>query len=89
MCKDTSVPLNYYAVFHHVQEIIPKDCIIVSEGANTMDIGRGILQNILPRHRIDAGTFGTMGVGPGFAIAAALWCRDFAPSKKVIFPLSL
>lgn len=49
-----------------------------------MDIGRGILQNINARHRLDAGTFGTMGVGPGFAIAAALWCRDFAPSKKVI-----
>jgi thiamine pyrophosphate-dependent acetolactate synthase large subunit-like protein len=31
-----------------------------------------------------AGTFGTMGVGPGFAIAAALWCRDYAPGKRVI-----
>jgi thiamine pyrophosphate-dependent acetolactate synthase large subunit-like protein len=31
-----------------------------------------------------AGTFGTMGVGPGFAIAAALWCRDYAPDKRVI-----
>ena len=107
MCLDTSVPLNYYTVFHHIQEIIPKgklihththtyklarkkkifclilDSIIVSEGANTMDIGRGLLPNILPRHRLDAGTFGTMGVGPGFAIAAALWCKDFAPEKKV------
>jgi thiamine pyrophosphate-dependent acetolactate synthase large subunit-like protein len=25
-----------------------------------------------------------MGVGPGFAIAAALWCRDYAPGKRVI-----
>lgn len=24
MCLDTSVPLNYYTVFHHIQEIIPK-----------------------------------------------------------------
>jgi len=31
-----------------------------------------------------AGTFGTMGVGPGFAIAAALWCQDHAPSKRTI-----
>lgn len=59
------------------------DSIIVSEGANTMDIGRGLLLNNLPRHRLDAGTFGTMGVGPGFAIAAAFWCKDFAPEKKV------
>lgn len=62
MALSTSVPLNYYSVFHNVQEIIPKDAIIVSEGANTMDIGRSMLHNILPRHRLDAGTFGTMGV---------------------------
>lgn len=62
MATSTAVPLNYYSVFHHVQEIIPKDAIIVSEGANTMDIGRSMLLNIFPRHRLDAGTFGTMGV---------------------------
>ncbi|KAJ0174660.1 hypothetical protein K1T71_009768 [Dendrolimus kikuchii] len=82
--NNTSVPLNYYAVFKAVQESIPKDSIIVSEGANTMDIGRGLLLNNLPRHRLDAGTFGTMGVGPGFAIAAAMWCRDHAPAKRVV-----
>lgn len=32
MALDTKSPLNYYTVFHHVQEIIPKDAIIVSEG---------------------------------------------------------
>ena len=37
-----------------------------------MDIGRTMLQSYLPRHRLDAGTFGTMGVGCGFAIAAAI-----------------
>lgn len=84
MALSTAVPLNYYSVFHHVQELIPKDAIIVSEGANTMDIGRSMLHNILPRHRLDAGTFGTMGVGPGFAIAAALYCRDNCPGKRVI-----
>lgn len=60
------------------------DSIIVSEGANTMDIGRTILANRLPRHRLDAGTFGTMGVGPAFAIAAAMYCRDKEPNKRVI-----
>lgn len=84
MALFTQPPLNYYTVFHHIQEIIPKDAIIVSEGANTMDIGRTMLHNSLPRHRLDAGTFGTMGVGPGFAIAAALYCRDYHPNKKVV-----
>lgn len=31
------------------------DSVIVSEGANTMDIGRTMLLNNLPRHRLDAG----------------------------------
>ncbi|KAK9695968.1 Thiamine pyrophosphate enzyme, C-terminal TPP binding domain [Popillia japonica] len=84
MALDVSTPLNYYAVFHHLQQLFPQNPIIVSEGANTMDIGRAVLTNNLPRHRLDAGTFGTMGVGPGFAIAAALWCRHYAPNKRVI-----
>lgn len=40
----------------------------------------------IPIHiiRLDAGTFGTMGVGLGSAIAAALWCEDNAPGKRVV-----
>ena len=34
--------------------------------------------------RLDAGTFGTMGVGIGFALAAALYCRDHKPGKRVV-----
>uniref|UniRef100_A0A671UPY8 2-hydroxyacyl-CoA lyase n=1 Tax=Sparus aurata TaxID=8175 RepID=A0A671UPY8_SPAAU len=71
LALQSTVPMNYYTVFHHVSQLLPPDCIIVSEGANTMDIGRTMLNNYLPRHRLDAGTFGTMGVGLGFAIAAA------------------
>jgi len=84
MVNDTTPPLNYYTVFHHIQSIIPKNSIIVSEGANTMDIGRSMLLNDLPRHRLDAGTFGTMGVGLGFALAAALYCKHNEPGKRVI-----
>ncbi|XP_072184463.1 2-hydroxyacyl-CoA lyase 1 isoform X1 [Excalfactoria chinensis] len=79
-----SLPMNYYTVFHHIRELVPKDCILVSEGANTMDIGRTMLPNYHPRQRLDAGTFGTMGVGLGFAIAAALVAKDRTPEKRVI-----
>ncbi|XP_046417214.1 2-hydroxyacyl-CoA lyase 1 isoform X1 [Neodiprion fabricii] len=84
MAQVTSLPLNYYTVFKSIEDLIPNDSIICSEGANTMDIGRTMLFNRLPRHRLDAGTFGTMGVGPGFAIAAALYCKDNYPKKRVI-----
>ena len=76
LAADVSTPLNYYAVFDTLEAMIPRNAIIVSEGANTMDIGRTMLMNELPKHRLDAGSFGTMGVGLGFAIAAALYAKD-------------
>eukprot|EP00339_Tiarina_fusa_P020875 CAMPEP_0117015522 /NCGR_PEP_ID=MMETSP0472-20121206/12384_1 /TAXON_ID=693140 ORGANISM="Tiarina fusus, Strain LIS" /NCGR_SAMPLE_ID=MMETSP0472 /ASSEMBLY_ACC=CAM_ASM_000603 /LENGTH=42 /DNA_ID= /DNA_START= /DNA_END= /DNA_ORIENTATION= len=35
-----------------------------------MDIGRTIFKHDNPKHRLDAGTWGTMGVGMPFALAA-------------------
>jgi 2-hydroxyacyl-CoA lyase 1 len=80
MLDDESTPMGYYRVFREIRELLPRDCIIASEGANTMDIGRTLMPNFLPRHRLDAGTFGTMGVGLGFAVAAAV----VNPDKKVV-----
>jgi 2-hydroxyacyl-CoA lyase 1 len=39
-----------------------------------------ILNTYLPRHRLDAGILGTMGIGVGYAIAAAVVHRN----KKVV-----
>ncbi|XP_078789614.1 2-hydroxyacyl-CoA lyase 1 isoform X2 [Oryzias latipes] len=84
LALNTTLPMNYYTVFHHISQQLPHDCIIVSEGANTMDIGRTMLNNYLPRHRLDAGTFGTMGVGLGFAIAAAAVEKSRDKSRRVV-----
>jgi 2-hydroxyacyl-CoA lyase 1 len=72
MMNDDSAPMNYFRALRDIRDAIPSDAIIVSEGANTMDIGRSVLMNYEPRTRLDAGTFGTMGVGLGFAIAASV-----------------
>ncbi len=80
MFADDSVPMNYYRALREIRDQLPRDAIVCSEGANTMDIGRTVLPNFAPRHRLDAGTFGTMGVGLGFAIAAAV----AHPEKKVV-----
>ncbi|CAJ0571983.1 unnamed protein product, partial [Mesorhabditis spiculigera] len=85
MAVDHSTPLNYYAAYHPIREFLREnDVIVVNEGANTMDIGRTMMPNALPKRRLDAGTFGTMGVGQGYAIAAALWARDHSPKTKVL-----
>ena len=80
MLIDDSEPLTYYRVLNEINQMLDKDDIIVNEGANTMDIGRQVLVNYLPRHRLDAGTFGTMGIGLPYAIAAAA----VHPDKRVV-----
>jgi 2-hydroxyacyl-CoA lyase 1 len=80
MFEDDSVPMNYYRVLREIRDVLPRDAIIASEGANTMDIGRTVLPNFLPKHRLDAGSFGTMGVGLSFAIAA----QAVYPDKRVV-----
>jgi 2-hydroxyacyl-CoA lyase 1 len=71
MIDDESAPTNYYRAFRDISRWIPKNAIIIGEGANTMDIGRTQMPNNSPRTRLDAGSFGTMGVGMGFVLAAA------------------
>lgn len=72
MSTDDTEPLNYYRVLRELRETMPNDAIIVSEGANTMDISRTQLPNFEPRTRIDAGSYATMGVGLGYAVASAV-----------------
>jgi 2-hydroxyacyl-CoA lyase 1 len=72
MIDDESSPMNYYRAYRDIEEWLPEDAIIIGEGANTMDIGRTQMINRAPRNRLDAGTYGTMGVGLGFAVAAAV-----------------
>ena len=76
MIEDDSSPMNYYRAFRDIEDWLPNDAIVIGEGANTMDIGRTQMLNRHARHRLDAGTYGTMGIGLGFAIAAAVTNPD-------------
>jgi 2-hydroxyacyl-CoA lyase 1 len=59
--QDETAPANYYRALRDVAAWAPEDAIICSEGASTMDIGRTPIANFRSRHRLDAGTYGTMG----------------------------
>jgi 2-hydroxyacyl-CoA lyase 1 len=72
MIDDNSIPTNYYRALKDIREWLPEDAVIIGEGANTMDIGRTQMPNAATRLRLDAGSYGTMGIGMGFAIAAAV-----------------
>jgi oxalyl-CoA decarboxylase len=48
------------------------DAFLVNEGANALDFTRSIVDMYKPRKRLDVGTWGIMGIGMGYSIAAAV-----------------
>ena len=67
-------PMDYHGALGVLRTIIKErpDAILVNEGANTLDLARGVIDMYKPRKRIDVGTWGVMGIGMGYAIAAAI-----------------
>jgi oxalyl-CoA decarboxylase len=68
------VPMNFHSALNVVRDIIKAnpDAILVNEGANTLDFTRSIVDMYKPRKRLDVGTWGVMGIGMGFSVAAAV-----------------
>jgi oxalyl-CoA decarboxylase len=67
-------PMDYHGALGVLRTIIKErpDAILVNEGANTLDLARGVIDMYQPRKRLDVGTWGVMGIGMGTAIAAAV-----------------
>ncbi len=67
-------PMDYHGALGALRTIIKErpDAILVNEGANTLDLARGIIDLYHPRKRIDVGTWGIMGIGMGYSIGAAI-----------------
>ncbi|PSR33995.1 MAG: oxalyl-CoA decarboxylase [Sulfobacillus benefaciens] len=67
-------PMNFSSALGAVREVLAKrpDVYVVNEGANALDFTRNIVDMSLPRKRLDSGTWGIMGIGMGYAIAAAV-----------------
>jgi len=71
---NNNAPMDYHGALGVLRTVIKErpDAILVNEGANTLDLARGIIDMYQPRKRIDVGTWGVMGIGMGYAIAAAV-----------------
>src|SRR5450432_2415948 len=67
-------PMDYHGALGVLRTVVKErpDAMLVNEGANTLDLARGIIDIYQPRKRIDVGTWGIMGIGMGYAIAAAI-----------------
>jgi len=71
---NNNVPMDYHGALGVLRTIIKErpDAILVNEGANALDLTRGVIDMYQPRKRLDVGTWGVMGIGMGFAIAATI-----------------
>ena len=73
LMKNTA-PMDFHSALGALRTIIKErpGAILVNEGANTLDLARGVIDMYQPRKRLDVGTWGVMGIGMGYAIAAAI-----------------
>jgi oxalyl-CoA decarboxylase len=67
-------PMDFYSTLGAIKGVLTDkpEIYVVNEGANTLDIGRNVIDMRLPRRRLDCGTWGVMGIGMGYAIGAAV-----------------
>jgi len=67
-------PMNFHSALNVVRDIVKAnpDACLVNEGANALDFTRSIVDMYKPRKRLDVGTWGVMGIGMGFSVAAAV-----------------
>jgi oxalyl-CoA decarboxylase len=67
-------PMDYHGALGVLRTIIKErpEAILVNEGANTLDLARGVIDMYQPRKRLDVGTWGVMGIGMGYAVGAAI-----------------
>jgi 2-hydroxyacyl-CoA lyase 1 len=76
----TSPEFNYYKALTTIQNSLSEDTILITEGANTMDIARTIVHSYHARSRLDAGSWGTMGV----AMSACISAKVLNPTRPVV-----
>ncbi|HEY5322847.1 MAG TPA: oxalyl-CoA decarboxylase [Caldimonas sp.] len=67
-------PMSFQSALNVIRDVVKAnpEAVVVNEGANTLDFARSIVDMYEPRKRLDVGTWGIMGIGMGFAVAAAV-----------------
>jgi thiamine pyrophosphate-dependent acetolactate synthase large subunit-like protein len=73
---DDAIPINPYRVVGEVEQALPRDAIVCTEGETIMGICRAMLPSYVNRSRMNAGTTGSMGIGAPAVVGASLACPD-------------
>jgi oxalyl-CoA decarboxylase len=72
--SSTAHPMPFLGALAAIADVLAEhpEAYLVNEGANALDQARSAIGMRVPRHRLDSGTWGVMGIGMGYAIAAAV-----------------
>src|SRR5262249_8106240 len=73
-------PIHPLRLCKEVRDFLDRDAILVVDGQEILNFGRQSIPTFVPRHRLNSGVFGTMGVGLPFGIGA----KVARPDKQVL-----
>lgn len=73
-------PIHPLRLCREIRNFIDRDAVLVVDGQEILNFARQSIPSFLPGHRINSGTFGTMGVGLPYALGAQVAC----PERQVI-----
>jgi thiamine pyrophosphate-dependent acetolactate synthase large subunit-like protein len=78
--SNAQTPIHPLRLCKEVRDFMDRDAILCVDGQEILNFGRQSIPTFFPRHRLNSGTFGTMGVGLPFGIGA----KVARPDKQVI-----
>jgi acetolactate synthase-1/2/3 large subunit len=70
--ENDAVPIHPLRLCKEIQDVLDRDAILVVDGQEILNFGRQSLSTFTPRHRLNSGPLGTMGVGLPFGLGAKL-----------------
>jgi thiamine pyrophosphate-dependent acetolactate synthase large subunit-like protein len=80
LLNSTRRPIHPLRLCREIRDFMDRDAILVVDGQEILNFGRQSIPSFVPGHRINSGTFGTMGVGLPYALGA----KAARPDKQVI-----
>ncbi len=69
-------PIHPLRLCRELRDFMARDTILCVDGQEILNYGRQAIPTFRPRHRLNSGTFGTMGVGLPFGLGAKAACPD-------------
>src|SRR5215475_771705 len=73
-------PIHPLRLCKEVRDFMRRDGILVVDGQEILNFGRQAIPTYVPGHRLNSGSFGCMGVGLSFGVAA----KVAKPDKQVV-----